>query len=209
MLERSGLDNKKAPSTDPQVRTPANTPKSTAREAPAISEYAKWSLQPDEQHQAADQPGEIQCWIGEFVGAQAWCCDPSQGPRGRGECWDQVFTFEACCPNAKVATEDVARLIRQVKGRIFTLERKLKAVSRDPRWFALAETCVKKDVMGKEFSICFFGDARQGSVSLGSFEAWDEAGHQQLYTGGQRCPSGPSRSLKLRLVCGAETKPLG
>ena len=30
----------------------------------------------------------------------AHCCDRSQGPKGRTECWDEYFTYELCCLGA-------------------------------------------------------------------------------------------------------------
>lgn len=153
-------------------------------------------------------------------------------------CWDEVFSYEKCClgdqtPIAALSSttqtpghisdvnlEQVAdsppaldleasrKKMRQLKGRLFGLERRLRPLEHGgPRWLTLAETCVQKQLDGKEYKICFFGDAKQGSVSLGSFEGWDTAASNELvlrFTQGQRCPAGPTRSLKVRLTCGSQ-----
>ncbi|CAE7154789.1 PSL4 [Symbiodinium pilosum] len=93
------------------------------------------------------------------------------------------------------------------KGKLFALEGKLAAANSGLRWFSLIEQCVQERFFDKQFKVCFFRDARQGSVHLGSFDGWEtrEMGRKvqkaMLFTGGQRCPAGPPRSLKVWLTC--------
>jgi len=59
------------------------------------------------------------------------------------------------------------------------------------------------------YSICFFVNAKQGSVNLGSFDGWDLADPSvMLFSHGQRCHDGPARSLRVRIVCGGSSESL-
>ncbi|CAE7815834.1 Prkcsh [Symbiodinium sp. CCMP2456] len=181
--------------------------------SPVVSEYARWAVQAVPQR--VPEPSSVQCWVGEFANAKEVCCDRSQGPLGRSQCWDGVYTFAACCgdesgnsDDAKLQrvyeqdAEEAARQSRKLKGRLFAIERKLAAVESGLRWFSLVEQCVERRFLSKDFKLCFFQDARQGSVHVGSFDGWE--GKAMLYTGGQRCPAGPARSMKVWLTCAGE-----
>ncbi|CAE7394727.1 Prkcsh [Symbiodinium microadriaticum] len=181
--------------------------------SPVVSEYARWAVQAVPQR--VPEPSAVQCWVGEFANAKEACCDRSQGPLGRSHCWDGIYTFAACCGDEsgnsdgaelqhvyEQDAEEAARQSRKVKGRLFAIERKLAAVESGLRWFSLVEQCVERRFLGKDFKVCFFQDARQGSVHVGSFDGWE--GKAMLYTGGQRCPAGPARSMKVWLTCSGE-----
>ena len=181
--------------------------------SPVVSEYARWAVQAVPQR--VPEPSAVQCWVGEFANAKEVCCDRSQGPLGRSQCWDGMYTFAACCGDEsgnsdgaelqhvyEQDAEEAARQSRKVKGRLFAIERKLAAVESGLRWFSLVEKCVERRFLGKDFKLCFFQDARQGSVHVGSFDGWE--GTAMLYTGGQRCPAGPARSVKVWLTCSGE-----
>ncbi|CAE7645825.1 PSL4, partial [Symbiodinium necroappetens] len=181
--------------------------------SPVVSEYARWAVQAVPQR--VPEPSAVQCWVGEFANAKEVCCDRSQGPLGRSQCWDGIYTFAACCGDEsgnsdgaelqhvyEQDAEEAARQSRKVKGRLFAIERKLAAVESGLRWFSLVEKCVERRFLGKDFKLCFFQDARQGSVHVGSFDGWE--GKAMLYTGGQRCPAGPARSMKVWLTCAGE-----
>ena len=138
-----------------------------------ISEYARWALDPSE----ASARGRVQCWVGAFANAKDICCDRNWGPKGKLECWDQEYTYEACCGEVNLnhveVAEEASKRARKVKGQLFALERKLAAVESGLRWFSLVERCAQKRFLDKDFKVCFFGDVRQGSVLLGSFENWE------------------------------------
>ena len=182
-----------------------------------VSEYARWALS-DETPAPTSAQTLLECWVGEFANAKSLCCDVSQGPLGRKECWDEVYTFHSCClpsfpsvststTSLSLETPDISRAIRQVKGRIFSLDSKLRAVEGSHRWSYLADTCLTGSALGYDFKLCLFGDARFGSLSFGSFDGWDGE-HGLRYSSGQRCPGGPARSMKIQLVCGAKTEML-
>ena len=185
-----------------------------------ISEYAQWALQDALQDaKETSKPtvdSGVQCWTGAFANAKDVCCDRSQGPTGRSDCWDGVYTFKTCCDTDRPTDisgsqrqgtpEEVSRQSRKVKGRLFTIERKLAAMESGLRWFSLVERCVEGRFTGKDFKLCFFQDARQASVHVGSFDGWE--GNAMLYTGGQRCPAGPSRSMKVWLTCAGDVESL-
>lgn len=69
--------------------------------------------------------------------------------------------------------------------------------------------CVKSKIMQYEFEHCPFDLVRQyefGSVIavLGKFRKWEQSGDSQVmvYSGGDQCWNGPSRSTKVTLTCG-------
>lgn len=211
-----------------------------------VSEYTRWALPVSETgpHRSSQS---VECWVGEFINAESFCCDASQGPQGRQECWDEVYTFQSCCktwqrqvlptferqswstsesvsPERRFepkSSKSVSREMRQTKGRLFSLESKLRAVERSHRWFYLADTCLTRQTHRRhtelsipgasservDFKLCLFGDVRFGSVNYGSFDGWDGE-HGLRYSRGQHCPGGPARSLKICLLCGAETEML-
>ncbi|CAE8620376.1 unnamed protein product, partial [Polarella glacialis] len=40
--------------------------------------------------------GDVACWSSSQYSFES-CCDQSLGPSGDASCWDNDFTFEACC----------------------------------------------------------------------------------------------------------------
>lgn len=89
-----------------------------------------------------------------------------------------------------------------------------KKYGRDGEFRILKDKCFEKTVQGYSYKMCFFKDAKQDHVRLGS---WDDAtwkangfkeGRQETqgvvkakFTGGQRCWNGPSRSLSVDFEC--------
>ena len=48
--------------------------------------------------------GSKDCWQGSpHPQLEAYCCDTTQGPEGRKECWSGLFQFERCCVAAPPA----------------------------------------------------------------------------------------------------------
>jgi protein kinase C substrate 80K-H len=57
------------------------------------------------------------------------------------------------------------------------------------------------------YSVCPFGAAKQDSTSLGTFSGWKQGENgndysTMLFTGGQHCWNGPSRSMTVHFECG-------
>eukprot|EP00930_Biecheleria_cincta_P028945 TRINITY_DN20145_c0_g1_i1.p1 TRINITY_DN20145_c0_g1~~TRINITY_DN20145_c0_g1_i1.p1 ORF type:complete len:432 (+),score=84.38 TRINITY_DN20145_c0_g1_i1:47-1297(+) len=134
------------------------------------------------------------CWIGEYANSKDKCCDLQHGPQGMPSCWDESFSYDKCCLGDRTLTaalssttqkpdhiivhlEQVAdspsaidleasrKKMRQLKGRLFSLEKRLRPLEHGgPRWLTLGETCVQKRLEGKEYNICFFGDAKQSRL---------------------------------------------
>ncbi|KAJ8611170.1 hypothetical protein CTAYLR_003548 [Chrysophaeum taylorii] len=72
----------------------------------------------------------------------------------------------------------------------------------DGALLVLRRTCLEYDSSGYEYDICFFDKAKQGRTRLGNFRRME--GSAMIFDGGDRCYNGPSRSLKVNFVCGAE-----
>jgi len=66
----------------------------------------------------------------------------------------------------------------------------------------LAERCISKKIGEYKYEICFFKDAKQDRTSIGKWKSW-EADGIGFFGGGQHCPGGPARSLRVVFVCGA------
>jgi len=87
------------------------------------------------------------------------------------------------------------------------LDEKLKDLEKGReglRWATLIGKCLEQRFRQHGYKICYYRTAKQDSVSLGSFEGWDNSGHSavMLFENGQRCQAGPPRSLRLRFTCG-------
>merc|ERR1719330_901014 len=101
----------------------------------------------------------------------------------------------------------VEKSLREAKGSRMSLDDKLRHVGREVQWVPLVDQCVNKKIDKDKYEICFFGQAKQGAVKLGSFDKWDrEVPSVMLYANGQRCHGGPARSLRVQMVCGLEAK---
>ena len=80
---------------------------------------------------------------------------------------------------------------------------------RDSALWPLRETCVSKKFSGYKYEVCFFKGAKQGSTRLGDYQRSTKHANNVtatlVYEHGEHCWNGPSRSLAVTLVCGAET----
>ena len=93
-----------------------------------------------------------------------------------------------------------------------------KKFGRDGEFRVLKDKCFKKTVQGYAYEMCFFKNAKQDHVRLGS---WDDAtwtangfreatagaaaaGVKAKFSGGQRCWNGPARSLSVEFECHGE-----
>lgn len=71
------------------------------------------------------------------------------------------------------------------------------------------EKCGSGSVDKYTYKVCLFGKAEQGHTSLGNWGGWDpkEPG-VALFSGGQRCHSGSTRSARVTMECGEDLKVL-
>ena len=91
-----------------------------------------------------------------------------------------------------------------------------KKYGRDGEFRILKDKCFKKTVQGYAYEMCFFKNAKQDHVRLGSWddEVWTANGFKiegdgaetssvikAKFTGGQRCWNGPARSLSVEFEC--------
>jgi len=66
----------------------------------------------------------------------------------------------------------------------------------------LVDECFDKLISGYKWELCMFKSARQGATSVGKWYKWSpDRPNTMLYTSGQKCYNGPSRSLKVHLTC--------
>ncbi|KAH8091231.1 calmodulin-dependent protein kinase [Aureococcus anophagefferens] len=80
---------------------------------------------------------------------------------------------------------------------------------RDSALWPLRETCISKKFSGYKYEVCFFKGAKQGSTRLGDYQRSTKHANNVtatlVYEHGEHCWNGPSQSLAVTLVCGAET----
>eukprot|EP00929_Paragymnodinium_shiwhaense_P066591 TRINITY_DN33403_c0_g1_i1.p1 TRINITY_DN33403_c0_g1~~TRINITY_DN33403_c0_g1_i1.p1 ORF type:complete len:510 (+),score=101.76 TRINITY_DN33403_c0_g1_i1:40-1530(+) len=202
--------------SDPAARRPQSHAEATQ---PVVSEYAKWAAGFDTPQdgaaavaaaapvelpadtEAATKSDKLNCW--QLGLTEEYCCNKSGGARGVAGCWDETYTYEACCPAASEASrldtadgdesakprspEDLEKLrqnvqemereLRKTKGKRFSLNGKLKHTdeARDLRWYSLLDACVEKRIYGNNVKICYLGTATHGGASMGSFDRWDHS----------------------------------
>lgn len=103
--------------------------------------------------------------------------------------------------------------LKTVEGEMRSLEARLKGdfKQEDAKdiYELFSEKCGSGNVDKYNYKVCLFGKAEQGHTSLGNWGGWDpkEAG-VALFTGGQRCHSGTTRSSRVTLECGEDLKVL-
>lgn len=82
-------------------------------------------------------------------------------------------------------------------------------VPEDRALLALRETCLKRTTRGYTYEICLFDKARQGQTRLGVFkrvETTERGTTRMVFEHGELCYNGPTRSLRVDLVCGASNE---
>lgn len=168
-----------------------------------VSEYARWALARDEQAGSEFKSGSGSRRPDESYAAATGPPQIQVAARGLGR--------RAAPREQDWQPDDATRGLRQIRGRRFSLEQKIRHWDLAPesaRWASLIDHCLDERLQHHSYKICYYGTAKQGSASLGTFQRWDFGGPQPtlVYEGGQRCPSGPPRNLKLRLVCGSQEK---
>jgi len=181
---------------DPLGHRAAERPSPAAEQRPEVSEYARWALgeRGEQQRALALAPAGT---ASNAAAEGAPGLGPGRAPGSAG--------YRAA--KSQPVIDEAAKALRQAKGRRFGLEVKLRQLEEGgagARWAALVDGCLEQRFRQQGYRICYFGTAKQGSVSLGSFQGWEPGGAPALlFDRGQRCQAGPARRLRLRLLCGA------
>jgi len=185
-----------APAPDPAEAAVGGTP-AEAPKTPEVSEYAKWALDQDASGaEAAPPPSQDSSSTAGNKGA-SWSRVASNTAAGRDSEADRALQ------EAESVLEEAKSKLQGKRSRREDLELKLKQVDEDPRLLTLSSTCVEKRIQPYLYKICFFEQASQDHVELGTFERWEPGSNSVLlFTNGQHCHGGPARSLRVQLVCG-------
>jgi len=201
-----------SPSTEPAKNNQLHHKK--AKQVTQVSEYARWAL---------DQKGEDESHEGEgLITDRSETTQDLELTKTSETQEAETQIAETLTPNnsseattqdllekAKASLKEIEKKLRTLKGRRFSLDNKLKQIAHGTRWFAMIDACVSKLIQQYKYKICYFGTAKQDSISLGSFEGWDSitgsfsSSPVMKFTHGQRCHDGPARSLSVQLTCGA------
>eukprot|EP00930_Biecheleria_cincta_P015707 TRINITY_DN13004_c0_g1_i1.p1 TRINITY_DN13004_c0_g1~~TRINITY_DN13004_c0_g1_i1.p1 ORF type:complete len:514 (+),score=109.91 TRINITY_DN13004_c0_g1_i1:42-1583(+) len=117
--------------------------------------------------------------------------------------WTSKSPLELQLEDAKDHHEAAQRSLRDATSAIKDLEKKAQAAENEVEmaYSGLEGRCLEKSVGEYKYKACFFENAKQDSVSLGRWKGW-ESPNLAVFEGGQYCPGGPDRSLKVRFQCG-------
>lgn len=117
--------------------------------------------------------------------------------------WTSKSPLELQLEDAKDHHSAAARSLRDATSAIKDLEKKAQAAGNESEmaYSGLEGRCLEKSVGEYKYKACFFENAKQDSVSLGRWQGW-ESPNLAVFAGGQYCPGGPDRSLKVRFRCG-------
>jgi len=121
--------------------------------------------------------------------------------------WSQIWgeavsPLEDAVNSMKDAHEEMSEKLRETKKRIQELESLLSNYNDDHAAYAgLEGKCVKKHVTQYTYEVCFFKDAKQDTVSLGTFKNWESA-DIAFFDGGRTCHGGIQRNLRVKFLCG-------
>ena len=113
----------------------------------------------------------------------------------------------------KASAEKTKKELRTKRDRRTELETYLKTDwGKQNEWIDLHSKKCTEDHFGEyKYSICPYGQAKQGHTILGKFRKFEEPTPQypsirMLFDKGHMCPGGPARSLSVEFDCGAEMK---
>jgi len=122
--------------------------------------------------------------------------------------WRRVFgakksPSERAKDDAEAKHRDAAKKVRDNKARTTELEQKISGAEDDESlaYAGMDDKCVTKKIGEYNYDICFFKNAKQDSVSVGRWKHWESPG-VAIFDGGQYCPGGPERSLRVLFQCG-------
>jgi len=118
--------------------------------------------------------------------------------------WGKSKTpLEAALEIAEEGHKAAQKKVRDSRQRIQSLKRKLERENDENSlaYSGLEGRCISKKHSEYKYEVCFFKDAKQDSTSIGSWKRWEAPGIA-LFDGGQYCPGGPERSLRVVFSCG-------
>lgn len=110
---------------------------------------------------------------------------------------------------------------RKVEGELSNVRRDLSSAESDLRnteeilgrdfgpngeFLPLNGNCYDYKTREYTYTMCPYGEVKQGHTSLGKFENWDPAHSIMSFTNGQQCWGGPKRSARISMLCGAENE---
>lgn len=114
------------------------------------------------------------------------------------------------------ALKDARRDLRSIEREVSALEDEKRELERkgardygtEKQWYALQDKCFKAQADKYTYEICMYGRAKQDSVNLGDWDGFvDNSNHKVFkFANGQRCWSGPHRSLTVHAKCGSEER---
>jgi len=93
------------------------------------------------------------------------------------------------------------RRLEELEGKVSGSDPSMTTSENVLAYSTLEGRCVSKSLAEYKYEVCFFKDAKQDSVDIGSWKRW-EAPHVGIFDGGRWCPGGPERSLRVFFSCG-------
>ncbi|RHY26377.1 hypothetical protein DYB32_007671, partial [Aphanomyces invadans] len=122
---------------------------------------------------------------------------------------DQASNFRPEAVAARQALSAAESKENQVDSELSTLDATLQGVyGPDDVLYSLRDTCVEATSGQYKYKMCYFGQATQDHISLGSMQPVETPLTTLKFAGGTKCWNGPERSFQVSLVCG-ETTALG
>lgn len=93
--------------------------------------------------------------------------------------------------------------LSETRSRVKGIEERLNGtMSQEVSGYASLEgQCLSTKVGEYKYELCFFKSAKQDSTSLGTWSRWENP-HLAVFDGGQYCPGGPTRSIRVSFSCG-------
>merc|ERR1711957_100513 len=90
------------------------------------------------------------------------------------------------------------------KKSIDELEAKVNFLSDDKLgYFPLIDACLESKIGEYNYKICFFKEAKQNAILLGTWSQW-QSKTQAVFEDGQSCGDGLSRKLVVKFRCAAD-----
>jgi len=111
--------------------------------------------------------------------------------------------LSAVVERATEAHKAAKKKVEESREKIKELEKKAQNTDGEDllAYSGLDSRCITKKLAEYKYEVCFFSTAKQDSTSIGRWKGWEAPG-VGLFEGGQYCPGGPERSLKVRFTCG-------
>jgi len=159
------------------------------KDAKQVSEYAKWMDNSETLLQEKEEPADkgVSAPSGEGQSAQ------TQNSGASAEASDAT--------GLNANSTEIQETINAKRKKVEELEGKIAFLPNDKLgYFSLLDKCLEHKSVEYTYKICFFKDAHQDSVRLGTWSGW-RGDRQGSFTGGQSCGDGLSRSLKVKFRC--------